>query len=62
MYICICHAVSMDDIVKEFQKDPSKGIDKVLQQFKVGEDCGSCKEVVKQLKIDFIKQSINWSS
>jgi len=54
MYICICHAVCMDDIVEEIEKDPQKGIDDVLKKFKVGSDCGSCDEVVKQLKKELL--------
>ena len=58
MYICICHAVSRDDIFDELKRSPQKNLRQVLDEFEVSHDCGTCEEVVEELKKEVIQKKL----
>lgn len=58
MYICICHAVTEEQI-KEFARTNGCNWRKMTKELKTGTDCGSCAIKAKSVLAGACKQASN---
>lgn len=54
MFICLCNGVT-DDMIRDEVVKGNNNIDKIIESLNVTNICGSCKDEVESLMLQFVK-------
>jgi bacterioferritin-associated ferredoxin len=53
MFLCLCYQVSQWEFRRSLQKNPAVSMEEIMEQLKVGKDCGTCLKEAKELYHQF---------